>query len=130
MTEKCLVKVSSAENASVFDVNDAPFSIYNPNVGVTNQTGLSGEYISVNSFTNTVAVTLLLAQRERVSLGIYSLQGKVITEIMTNEIKKAGLHTVQWNSVNNAGHQVPNGTYCVRLQIGSKVFARMVAVIR
>ncbi len=134
VTEKCLVKVSSAANESVFDVSDAPFSIYNPNVGITNQTELSAATVlagmNVNDVTNTVTVTLLLAQREEVSLEIYSLQGKLIAEIITNEIKNAGLHTVQWNCTGLAGHQVPDGTYCVRVAIGSKVFAGMVAVIR
>jgi hypothetical protein len=133
VTEQCIVKVSSAANESVSDVSDAPFSIYNPNVVITNQIDLSVTgtlaAIGVNPVTNTVAVTLHLAQREEVSLEIYSIQGKLVAEV-TNEMKKAGLHTVQWNSTDRSGQQVPNGTYCVRLQIGSKVFAGMVAVIR
>jgi len=133
VTEKCLVRVSSAANESVFDVSDAQFSIYNPNVGNLNQPDISAmstlANIGVNPVTNTVVVTLDLAKREVVSLGIYSIQGKLITEV-TNEMKNAGLHTLMWNSTDRVGQKVPNGTYCMRLQIGSKVFGGIVAVIR
>lgn len=133
VTEKCIVKVSSTANESISDVSDTPFSIYNPNSSINNHIGnfKAGNlvFLGSNPVTGTMQLTISLVQQEKVQVNIYTLAGKQVVRLV-NERINAGRHTILWNSSDYAGQQVPNGSYCIRIQIGRNVFARKIAVLR
>ena len=64
-----------------------------------------------------------------VSLDIYDLSGRVVDNLLSEEIA-AGQHTLQWNGHNSSGDPVPGGIYMVRLTTGQSTVTRSCVVIR
>jgi photosystem II stability/assembly factor-like uncharacterized protein len=74
--------------------------------------GLSQNY--PNPFNPETKIRYQLAKPDRVALKIYNMLGQEVRTLI-NELKPAGAYEVLWDGKDNAGHQMPSGTYLYRL---------------
>ncbi len=72
------------------------------------------EYLSrlkSKSRSNGMPITVLVPRKEQVSINIFGPHGRVIRELMTGAVHKAGPLTVYWDGRDQWGAPVPVGTY-------------------
>lgn len=133
VTNLCMIKVSSSSDTGISDMSDSPFSIYNPNVAISNQPGIPKITSLINIGPNPVRINLYinfsLTQRGNVLIEIYSLRGQLVKRL-ANEMKEAGLYKLLWNGTDSSGHKAPTGSYLMKLSIGDKIYKKMLAVIK
>ena len=70
-----------------------------------------------NPFNPETMIQYQLPQRSYVNLVIYNMQGQVV-EVLVNEYKEAGYHSITWQGIDNMGNRVPSGIYVYRLTAG------------
>lgn len=73
-----------------------------------------------NPFNPRTTVYFELLQRERVSLKIYDVSGALVT-VLVDESRPRGLHSVEWDGSDSAGHPVSSGVYFFQLLTRSLV---------
>ena len=56
---------------------------------------------------------------KNVTVKVYNLMGQSIRTLVSNELKIAGRHSVQWNGLNNSGQKVASGVYIYSLEWGN-----------
>lgn len=80
-------------------------------------------FASPNPFNPETAVSYTMQQSGRVSIRIYSIEGRLV-KTLRDEFTSAGTHEVRWNGMDNAGRQVPSGMYFVKTETanGSSIF--------
>jgi len=71
-----------------------------------------------NPFNPATVMSYQLPVTSRVSLRIYDILGREI-KTLVDEVKSAGIHTVQWNGNNSAGNKVGSGVYFYQLKGGA-----------
>ena len=82
-----------------------------------------------NPFNPTTKIEYSLAKSERVRLTIYNPLGQKV-RVVIDEQKPAGNYAVLWNGRDDAGKQVPAGTYLYKLQAGSFNEQRQMILIK
>ncbi|MEE8577394.1 MAG: T9SS type A sorting domain-containing protein [candidate division Zixibacteria bacterium] len=70
-----------------------------------------------NPFNPSTTIEYSLPQLAHVSLTIYNVNGQTV-KILVDDIKSRGQHLVQWNGVDQNGHQIASGMYFYRIQTG------------
>jgi uncharacterized delta-60 repeat protein len=65
----------------------------------------------------------------KVSLEIYDLSGTLVKTLI-RENKKAGYHTVTWNSKNKFDEEVPTGIYFLSMETGNSKATKKLAVLK
>ncbi|MDR3611517.1 MAG: T9SS type A sorting domain-containing protein [Ignavibacteriaceae bacterium] len=68
-----------------------------------------------NPFNPSTTISFELLGRERISLIIYDILGKVIRYIIDNQEYPAGVHKINWDGINNNGKRTAGGIYFYRL---------------
>lgn len=77
---------------------------------------------------NRLQVDYSLPYAAHVSIGLYSLDGKNVVEVM-NRREPAGLHTLTWSAnAHSAGRPLPPGGYLVKVALGDGIFTQKVMV--
>ena len=71
-----------------------------------------------NPFNPDTKIAYSLSNTGDVSIVIYDLLGRVVTNLL-NSIQKAGIHEITWNAKSNAGISMPSGIYFCRVQAGT-----------
>jgi hypothetical protein len=82
-----------------------------------------------NPFAGSTSFAYSLPVSGNVSLDIYDLSGRVVTNIESGE-RLAGTHSVQWAGTDSNGSAVPGGIYLLRLSAGGDTVTRSCVVIR
>lgn len=72
-----------------------------------------------NPFNPTTTIVFGLPEAQKITLTIYNVQGKKVTELV-NGVMKAGFHRVIWNGCNTLGQKVSSGIYIYELRAGDK----------
>jgi hypothetical protein len=106
---------------SVTDV-DSPSSDLTPRDFVLNQN-------YPNPFNPSTMIQFQLPVQSDVKLSIYNLLGQQIA-ILVDEIKSAGVYTVQWNGQDASGRFVSSGIYLVKLEAGGQIKVRRMALLK
>lgn len=75
--------------------------------------------VQPNPFTAGTRVTLLLTEKSRVRLDVFSATGRLVTTL-ASDLLNAGAHQVQWNGRDRAGRAVAAGVYYLRLSAGTR----------
>jgi outer membrane protein assembly factor BamB len=88
------------------------------NIGLPNTYSLNQNY--PNPFNPITIIRYSLPKDENVKLSIYNILGEEIITL-TNEIRKAGFHQVEWRGVDKNNNILPTGVYFYRLEAGSFV---------
>ena len=83
-----------------------------------------------NPFNPTTMISYSLAKASPVSLTIYNMAGEEIVTLVDNEFLQAGIHSVVWNSQDFSGRIVSSGIYVYRLQAGTSILVRKMALMR
>jgi flagellar hook assembly protein FlgD len=102
-------------------------------VGVGNKTADIKSAVQLNCFPNPFRdetnITFELSQKENVLLKVYDLQGRKVAGLL-NKTMPAGKHAVKWNGSNDAGINVANGSYILKIETGNKSETRKVILER
>jgi hypothetical protein len=82
-----------------------------------------------NPFNPLVTVVFTLAHDANLLIAVFDLAGRRIAELADRRFA-AGEHRLQWDGRDRTGGPSPSGVYLVRLQRGSDVITRRVALVR
>ncbi|MFA5033472.1 MAG: FlgD immunoglobulin-like domain containing protein [bacterium] len=74
--------------------------------------------VSPNPFTSNTNVFYSIENKEKVSVGIYDVTGKLVKQIVNGE-QDAGSYTAYWNGENELGNKIGNGIYFCVVNTGS-----------
>lgn len=82
-----------------------------------------------NPLTSFARIDCTLSKADRTSLCIYNLRGQRIKRFEESVLAR-GYHSFEWDARDDAGKQVPNGIYILKLESGKDKQTRMISVIR
>lgn len=82
-----------------------------------------------NPFNPRTRISFKLETRALVDLSVYDLTGRIVSVIERREFL-SGQHAVNWNGTDRNGHDVPSGTYLVRLITRWGMETRKVTLLR
>jgi len=82
-----------------------------------------------NPFNPSTDIVFSLSEKSQVTVRVYDLQGKIITELF-RESMPAGSHTVRWDGKNDRGVNVASGMYICRVKSGSHMKSAKMMLIR
>jgi len=82
-----------------------------------------------NPFNSSTAIIYQLPQDAFVKISIYDLRGCLVKTLLEGP-RPAGVHTVRWNGVTEAGHSAASGVYILRLESPDYNIARKVLLAR
>jgi hypothetical protein len=74
--------------------------------------------ITPNPFVGSTTVSFSVANTTNVSLKVYDISGKLVTTLVDGT-RNAGSHNIEWNGTDNAGRNVAQGIYLVRMDAES-----------
>ncbi len=83
-----------------------------------------------NPFNPATTIRYGLPSAERVTLKIYNLLGAEVVTLVGNEQKTAGYHAAIWDGRDKASRAVVSGVYVYRLQAGSFVMTKKLALVK
>ncbi len=101
--------------------SDAPIS------GLPNETGIIS--VSPNPFSKYTQVQFGLINNGRVKLDVIDALGNVVAVIADADYE-AGQYTVNWNAVDRAGNDLPNGAYTCRMTIGTTTSIYKMVIVK
>ena len=81
-------------------------------------TEISLDTVYPNPFNNSIRIDFSINQSGYVSMGIYDIMGRWITNII-GEYMKSGKHTINWNGIDISGNSVSSGLYILVLKSGN-----------
>jgi len=110
----------------VIDLTQTVSAVDDPS-GVPARTELLGAY--PNPFNPSTRIAFRLAASNRVELGIYDLQGRLVRELIAEEMA-AGDHDVIWDGRNQAGHTTSSGVYLYRLRAGKTSETKKIMLVK
>ncbi|MFZ1948102.1 MAG: T9SS type A sorting domain-containing protein [bacterium] len=84
--------------------------------------------VAPNPFTDNASVTLFVPSDQRVSLKVYSVEGRLVATGFEG-LLTAGVHTFDWNGATPAGTAAP-GIYFVRFETAERSLVRKIMRIR
>jgi len=70
-----------------------------------------------NPFNPSTTITYELPENSKIMVDVLNLLGQTVTTL-TSGRQDAGVYSVMWDGLNQAGNEVPSGTYLVRMQAG------------
>jgi hypothetical protein len=83
-----------------------------------------------NPFNPATTIRYGLPQTARVTLKIYNLLGEEVVKLVDNEPQKAGYHVAIWDGRNKNGQLVASGVYACRIQAGSFIMTKKMALVK
>ncbi|MCP4547995.1 MAG: hypothetical protein GY835_16140 [bacterium] len=83
-----------------------------------------------NPFNPTTEITFSLAGRDQVSLNIFDSSGRQVRSLLAGETYPAGMSSVIWDGLDDAGDSVGSGIYLYRLRCGSTVDTRKMTLLK
>ncbi len=97
--------------------------------GVNNPDGFSLGQNYPNPFNPTTKITYSLNKADDVTLVIYNMLGQMVRTLV-NERITAGVKTVEWDGLNDAGLSVPTGTYFAKLKTSAGVDTKKMMLVK
>ncbi len=82
-----------------------------------------------NPFNPTTTFAFEVPREGRVSLTIYSLDGRVVSRVV-NDMMIAGTHSATWRGVYDDGQRAPSGVYLARYVTGDAMSSQRVTLVR
>ncbi len=87
------------------------------------------ELCSGNIVNGSVHLRFSLEQNAFVNAAVYDATGRLV-RILERQNLSGGIYEINWNGVNNAGHQVPTGVYFVRVAASGKAATEKIILIK
>ncbi len=72
-----------------------------------------------NPFNPTTTICFSIPEASKVEMDIYNIKGQKVKKLVNDDYPR-GNHKVQWQGVNETGHQVSSGVYFYRLKVNGK----------
>ncbi len=72
-----------------------------------------------NPFNPTTTICFSIPEASKVEMDIYNIKGQKVKRLVNDDYPR-GNHKVQWQGVNETGHQVSSGVYFYRLKVNGK----------
>ncbi|MGE0021315.1 MAG: FlgD immunoglobulin-like domain containing protein, partial [Draconibacterium sp.] len=90
--------------------------------------GLEGTTVRCypNPFSESVTIEINLSTEAEVEVEVLNQLGQVVSELIPNQRRAAGLHQLVWNGRNTQGQQVTPGMYHLRVSMNESVLHRKV----
>jgi len=82
-----------------------------------------------NPFNASTEILLRVGAPVRVTVDLFDLSGRRIRTLMAGPLSP-GEHAIRWNGTAQDGSRSASGVYLVRMQAGSRVFARRMTLVR
>jgi len=82
-----------------------------------------------NPFNPSTTIQYELFQAAQVSLDIYTINGRKV-KTLVNQVQTAGLHTFEWNGLNDAGVELASGVYVYQLRVGDAVQNKKMTLLK
>jgi FlgD Ig-like domain len=82
-----------------------------------------------NPFNPSTRISYSLAETGRAVLSVYDVGGRLVKTLVDAHLD-AGLRTVAWRGVDEAGNRVASGTYFLRLETGKEIRTRKVMLAK
>jgi hypothetical protein len=82
-----------------------------------------------NPFRTSTTLTYDLPSATTVQVAVYDVLGRRV-QVLVDERKEAGRHTVQWNGQDASGRPLASGLYFVRLQAGDRQLTQRLTLVR
>ncbi|CAN5671599.1 DUF4331 domain-containing protein [soil metagenome] len=96
---------------------------------IGNPNGFSLDQNYPNPFNPSTRITYNLNKADNVELVVYNMLGQIVRTLV-NERVTAGVKTVDWNGLNDAGIQVPTGTYFAKLKTSNGVDTKKMMLVK
>ncbi len=91
-----------------------------------NKTRILGNY--PNPFNPETAVSFVLSKDQKISIDIYNLKGEKVNTLINKYMQK-GVHSVNWNGVNDRNKTVASGIYLMILKSNGKTISSHKAIL-
>ena len=85
---------------------------------------------SPNPFNPHTTISFDLLSERPVSLFIYDLSGRLVDVVLDGEMGQQGLNKAVWRGRDQAGRQLPSGTYFYRLEAGGLVETKRMMLVK
>jgi hypothetical protein len=82
-----------------------------------------------NPFNPTTEIVFEMPQAGAVTLTVYNIQGQVVRTLVDGSVS-AGVHTVVWDSRDDAGRKVASGIYLYRMTAGHHSLTRQMVLLK
>jgi hypothetical protein len=82
-----------------------------------------------NPFNPSTTIRYYLGDAGAVSLEIYDINGSLVRRLEDRRARK-GLHTVEWNGLDDRGNRAGSGLYLCRLRAGKETLSRKMILLR
>ena len=92
-------------------------------------TEISLDTVYPNPFNNSIRIDFSINQSGYVSMGIYDIMGRWITNII-GEYMKSGKHAINWNGIDISGNSVSSGLYIVVLKSGNNFRTKKIKLLK
>ena len=83
-----------------------------------------------NPFNPQTTISFDLLSERPVSLFIYDLSGRLVDVVLDGEMGQQGLNKAVWRGRDEAGRQLPSGTYFYRLEAGGLVETKRMMLVK
>ena len=84
---------------------------------------------SPNPFRTETSLNYSLPHRERVSIGVYDVRGRLVRTLV-DRFQDAGRYVATWNGRDSRDTRMASGIYIVRYQAGSMQLVRRTVLLR
>ena len=82
-----------------------------------------------NPFNNNILISFSLSITSHVSVSIYDIKGKWITNLSDKQMS-LGAHTLSWNGKESTGQDVPSGAYLIVLKAGKHTRSKKISLLK
>jgi flagellar hook assembly protein FlgD len=82
-----------------------------------------------NPFNATTNISFSLANAGEVELSVYDLLGRKVSTLVASNLP-AGSHVINWNGLDDSGHQVSSGMYLYVLKTAGETFANRMVLLK
>jgi len=135
VTEQAMIQVQIYDSKGMlgFDSSDEVFSIDD---SVTNADGQLPTQYTISSMSgnpvvgSNAVIQLALPKDELVNVNIYDVRGRLVRDLVKNQLLPAGRHNVIWDRRNRNGVEVGTGIYFMRARTGREVLKMRITVLR
>jgi len=83
-----------------------------------------------NPFSSRTTVGFDLVRRERVTLRVFDVSGRLVATLAAETVMEAGPHRIEWTARGEGGAQLAPGLYLLRLDAGDESATRRMAFVR